>query len=468
MFKHSILRYVVATAILILGLASGATSAADTNSSWRLGKALDLPDWLSVDGTYRVRYETLSGPFRATATGSDQIMVERLLLNARVTVDRFYADIELEDARQQLAESGTPLGTDIVNTFEPLQAYVGARFRQVFSAEDRLDLTAGRMTIDAGSRRLIARNRFRNALNAFTGVRAAWQRSNGSEAQAFYVLPVQRRPSDFASLKHNDTELDTESSDVRLWGFIGARPNVVGIATGEVYFYGLRMRDHPGIPAADRNLYTPGVRLFVKPAAKSWDYEVEGAYQFGTSRLTAAASDKKDLRHRAGFFHGAAGYTWPAKMSPRLELSYDFASGDRDPKDGANNRFDTLYGARRFDFGPTGIYGALARSNISSPGMRIEAKPSRNLSGFAGYRAVWLASSKDQFTTGKLQDPTGHSGSFVGQQIEAQLQYNVVPDNLALEIGGAYLIHGKFLEKAPNAPHEGDTTYFYVSVTATF
>ena len=461
-------RYRVASAILTLGLVSGAANGADTNGAWRMGKALDLPGWLSIDGTYRVRYESLDSPFRAKARGSDQIMVERLLLNARVTFDRLYGDIELEDARQQLAESGTPLGTDIVNTLEPLQAYLGARFSGVFSGSDRLDLTAGRMTMDVGSRRLVARNRFRNTTNAFTGMRAKWQRSDGSEAQAFYVLPVQRRPSDFASLKNNDSEIDTETSGAQLWGLFGARPNILGTATGEAYFYGFRARDRPYLPVADRTLYTPGVRLFVKPAATSWDYEVESAFQFGTSRLTTAATDKKNLQQRAGFFHVAAGYTLSGSMSPRLELSYDFASGDRDPKDGTDNRFDPLFGARRFDLGPTGIYGALARSNISSPGMRIEAKPTRDLSGFAGYRALWLASGKDQFTTARLQDPTGRSGRFVGHQIEAEMQYNLVPGNLALQIGGAYLIQGRFLENAPNAPREGNTTYVYASAMATF
>ena len=67
--------------------------------------------------------------------------------------------------------------------------------------------------------------------------------------------------------------------------------------------------------------------------------------------------------------------------------------------------------------------------------MRIEAKPIRHLSRFAGYRAVWLATSKDPFTTARLQDPTGRSGRFVGHQIEAEIQYSLVPGNLALQIG---------------------------------
>jgi hypothetical protein len=394
-------------------------------------------------------------------------VVEQLLLNAAVDFSQFHATVELEDARQQLADSGTPLGTDIVNTFEPLQAYVGVRFSDVLSEADRLDVTAGRMTIDAGSRRLVARNRFRNTINSFEGIRALWQGSGGSQVMTFYTLPMQRRPSDFQSLLDNDSEIDSASGDVKLWGVIGSKPKMLGPATGEAYFYGFHTRDQTGIPVADRDIYTPGARLFVKPSPQSWDFEVEAAYQFGTSRLSSSAKDTQDLQHRAGFFHGHVGYSLMAKMSPRFELSYDYASGDRNPNDNENNRFDTLYGARRFDYGPTGIYGPFIRSNISTPGVRLEAKPFQRVNGMAGYRAVWLASSRDQLQAAKLQDPTGNSGSFVGSQIELMLQYSPFPGNLVLEAGGAYLFHGKFLEEAPHAPHEGDTTYLYVSATVT-
>lgn len=467
MVGKGLVRLGVASVVFGAGL-PGVASAADAVAPWRLEKALAAPDWFSLGGTYRLRYETLNHPYRAGASGSDEILVGQLLLNARVTLNAFYANFELEDARQELADSGTALGTDSVDTFEPLQAYVGMRFDEVFAKGDHLDVTAGRMTINLGSRRFVARNNFRNTINSFTGVHALWKRPDGVEAHAFYVRPVQRKPSDFDSLLDNDTELDTESSDVSLWGVFGAVPEAFGETNLEAFFYGFRSRDHVGVPAADRDIYTPGFRLYKKPAAQSWDFETEASYQFGTSRLSTAASDSNDLQHRAEFFHGEIGYTLDAKMSPRLELSYDYASGDDDPTDNENNRYDTLYGARRFDFGPTGIYGAFARSNISSPGMRLEAKPLQKLSGMVGYRAVWLASDRDQYTSARLQDASGNSGSFVGHQIEAQAQYNVRPGNLVLELGAAHLIHGRFLEDAPNAPGEGDTTYIYASALTTF
>jgi hypothetical protein len=451
-----------------MSLSAGTAVAADQPKAWRLGSALSAPNWFSIGGSYRVRYETLDNPYRAGASGSDEILVERLLLDARVDVNSFFANVEFEDSRQQLADSGTPLGTDIVNTFEPLQAYVGMRFSDAVSKGDRLDFQLGRVTIDNGSRRLVARNSFRNTINAFSGLHATWKSAAGTEVQAMFVEPVQRKVSDFASLKDNDSELDTESGDVRLWGVFAAHPGLFGKVVGEAYFYGFRSRDHSGIPVADRDLYTPGGRLYLKPAARAWDFETESAYQFGTSRASTAASDRRDLQHEAWFFHGEVGYTLKARMSPRFELSYDFASGDRNPTDNENNRFDTLFGARRFDFGPTGIYGAFARSNISTPGVRLELKPSPALAAMVGYRAVWLASDRDQYTTARLQDPTGNSGSFVGNQLEAQLQYNALPGNIALEFGGAYLMHGEFLDHAPNSPKQGDTTYLYAAATFTF
>lgn len=466
----------VDSCIVRIGLASVAmasvlpvvASAADQATPWRLEEAVDVPDWFSIGGSYRGRYETLNHPYRAGASGSDEIFAGLLLLNARLTLGSFYANVELEDSRQRLADSRTALGTDSVNTLEPLQAQVGMRFDEVFSSGGRLDVSAGRMTIDIGSRRFVARNNYRNTINSYTGVHALWKRTDGVEARAFYVRPVQRKPADLASLLDNENELDTESSDVSLWGVFGAVPNFIDGATGEAFVYGLRTRDHVGIPAADRDIYTPGFRLFRKPAADAWDFETEAAYQFGTSRLSTSAADTNDLQHRAGFFHGEIGYTWKGGMSPRVELSYDYASGDDDPTDNENNRYDTLYGARRFDFGPTGIYGPFARSNISTPGLRVEAKPLRKLSSMIGYRAVWLASDRDQYTAGRLQDPSGDSGSFVGHQLEAQIQYNVWPGNLMLELGGARLFHGRFLERAPNAPGEGDTTYIYAAATTTF
>jgi hypothetical protein len=442
-----------------------AASAAE-DAVWRLDEALDTPAWLSLSGSYRLRYESLDGAFRAGVTGSDHILVERLLFNARATFGNVFANVELQDSRQQLATQGLPLGTDSVNAIEPLQMLIGAQFDDAFQNGDQLTLSAGRFTMDWGSRRFVGRNSFRNTANAFTGVQGVWTGAQATQVHAFFVLPVSRRPTAMADLLDNRVQLDSQNANVRLWGLHVSQPRLFAGATGEVYVYGLAAHDYPGAAVADRNIYTPGARLLTKPEAGRWDFEAEAALQVGTSRIDAAST--RNLHHFAGFFHGHVGYTLRAAGSPHLTISYDYASGDHNPNAGDNNRFDTLYGARRFDYGPTGIYGPFARSNIRSPGLRMEAKPAHDVSVMMGYRAVWLAASSDQWTAANLQDRSGLSGSFLGNQIETELKYAIIPGNLTLEAGGAYFAHGSFVEKASSAAAANDTTYFFAGMTLSF
>lgn len=456
---------------ILLALCLGAVSltpCALAEEPWRLGKALGVPEWLTIGGAYRVRYERLHDPFLAVPTASDRILVERLLFDVRADFDRFYLGAELEDSRAQLDDAGPPLGTDDVNAVELLRAYVGFTRDGVFLDGDNLDLHAGRITIDAGSRRLVARNRFRNTINAFTGVHALWTAPKGSRVQAFYTLPVQRRPYDFDRLERNAIVFDDESLEVRFWGILASRERLFDAVNGEIYVFGLGEDDRPDVPTLDRDLYTPGLRLFTEPGPGAWDFEIEAVLQTGTSRSTRSPADVTDLDHRASFFHAHVGRTLGDAGPLSLVLQYDYASGDRDPDDGDNERFDTLFGARRFEYGPTGIYGAMARSNINSPGFRVEIRPDDRILGLVGYRALVLDSSRDFWTTSGVRDPTGASGSTVGHQVEAGLRYALLPGNLQVEIGGAYLFEGRFQRDAPNASGEGDTAYFYTQTRLTF
>ena len=455
-----------ATAGLVLPF-TGAALADQT--PWRLHEALSAPDWLEIGGSYRVRYENLDGAFRAGARGSDQILVERLFFGVQANFDPFYTGFEVQDSRSQLDDAGTPIGTDDINAVEVVRAYIGLERADAFATGDEIDVSAGRMTMDIGSRRLVARNRYRNTTNAFTGVRAIWEGSRGTQVQAFYTLPLEPRPNSRDGLDDNDIVNDVESFKVRFWGLDLVQENLLGGITAEGYVFGLNESDRADFPTNNRRLLTPGLRLFRKPAKGAWDFEVESIAQIGESRATNSPSDTNDLDHRAGYLHAEVARTLDVPWSPRLVLEYDYASGDDDPNDGENNRFDGLYGQPRGDFGPTGIYGIFAqRSNLNSPAARIDVKPSPTIDGFVRYRAVWLASKQDALPAAGLNDPSGNSGSFVGHQIEARVRADLIPGNFRLEFGGAYLVKGEFLETAPNTPIDGNTALFYTQGTLTF
>ncbi|MBY0447588.1 MAG: alginate export family protein [Hyphomonadaceae bacterium] len=433
---------------------------------WRLEKALNAPEGLSLSGSYRVRYEYLDGQFRAGASGADQILVERLLLGAEYDFGSFYVGAELQDSRAQLDDAGTPLGTDDVDAFELLRGYVGWRGEGVFTPKDKLDLAVGRLTIDLGSRRLVARNQYRNTANNYTGAHLAWS-SGDTDVNAFFVLPVDRRPSDFTSLERNAVDLDEENTHVRFWSIYAHRKGLIGDIEGDLYLFGLQESDRPELTTTDRNLYTPGFRLFRKPKKGQLDFEIETAVQTGNSALSRAASAPR-LEHLAHYHHAQVGYSFAGAWKPRLVLEYDFASGDRDPTDGRNGRFDTLFGARRFDYGPTGIFGPLFRSNLNAPGWRVTARPLKSVSLLFGHRAAFLAAGRDVLTTAGVRDATGASGNSIGHQLESSVRWDALPGNLQFEFGTAYLAKGRFLLEAPNASPDGDSFYGYSSVMLSF
>ena len=124
-----------------------------------------------------------------------------------------------------------------------------------------------------------------------------------------------------------------------------------------------------------RKLATPGFRLLRAPSEGLLDYEFETALQFGSSR--SPLTGDRSLTHIAHFHHLTLGYTFEQPWSPRLLLHYDYASGDRDPTDGRSEHFERLFGARRFEYGPTSIYGAFGLANINTPGIRVQVRPAQ-------------------------------------------------------------------------------------------
>jgi hypothetical protein len=353
-----------------------------------------------------------------------------------------------------------------VNTAELLRAYVDLR-HDVLGG--RLRSTGGRITMDVGSRRFVARNRFRNTINGFTGIDIAWTggEDGSTVVRGFWVLPVQRLPALPRELRDNQVEFDEEDIEVQFWGaFLGHA--ITPQLRVEQFTFGVHESDSPGRPTRNRKLFTTGARLLRPAAPGSFDFQVEFALQAGRSRATAAPINKRNLDHFAHFEHVEVGYTFDAPWRPRVALQYDYASGDEDPTDGRNERFDTLYGARRFDFGPTGIYGPFARSNINTPGVRVQVRPLERVTGFVAYRAYWLASDRDFWTTAGVVDPSGGSGSFLGQQVEFRLRWRPFPGNLLLEMGYAHLFDGEFMQDAPNSPSAGDSDYVYTQVALTF
>ena len=442
------------------GLVLGGTAAAQG------GPAAGSPsDPIMVKGSVRVRYEALEGQFRPGRSPRDDLWSVRSTLFAEWNPGPFRIAGEVYDSRAYGAGSGGVLTTGEVNTLEPVQLYLAADIDRPLGDRSRLSLQAGRFTLNLGSRRLVAADDYRNTTNGYTGVRADFRLADRTNATVFYTLPQQRRPEAPEDLRNNSFELDREDGSQRLYGGYVSRPLPGGAGLAEAGYVRFRETDTRDRATRDRDLRSVSARVITDPMPGRIDYELELIRQ--TGHVRASLQDNAPVQDvRAWFAHADAGYSFAHPWRPRLSVEYDRATGD-DPG-GRYTRFDTLFGMRRADLAPAGIYAALGRTNLETLGLRLEATPSRRLDVFATGRALWADSARDSFSTTGVRDPSGASGRFAGYQFEGRARYWIRPDALRAELNAAILRKEGLLAEAPNANPSGDTHYVSLALTASF
>lgn len=414
---------------------------------------------LEVEGSVRARVEVIDGQFRSGIVDTGALMLRTQL---RVEYDTGPVRIggEVQDARVYFQREPSSIGTTEVNAIEPVQAYLIAELSK------NAELQLGRMTMDWGSRRFVSKQNFRNSTNAFTGARFDWRPAKGDGVTLFWAMPQDRLPKDREGIIDNAVELDRERLDQQFFGARVIKAKVIGSASLETYLYRLFERDAENFATRNRRLWTSGFRLLEAPKEGAADFELEAAWQGGTTRASTAANDRTDVEVDAYFVHASLGYTFAAPWSPRLAVAYDRASGDR--AGGSYNRFDTLFGARVFEYGPSSLYGPIGRANLSSPEVRLEVKPDKRWDGYVAVRPLWLDSATDSFASRGLRDTSGASGLYAGTQFDARARYWLTPKRVRVAAGVALLAKGHFLQDALRAPDNGDTHYGYFEVTYGF
>lgn len=410
---------------------------------------------LDLSAEARILVDSYDNGFRINAPDSETIVYVRTRVDVAWRKGAIELGGTLLDSRVYGDDLRTPISSNDSNALEPVQIYAALQ------VSDKVKVIAGRQMFDLGSNRLLAHAAYRNAHNAFTGIRLEWNGADAGTATAFYVLPQEREPSDKADVVANKVVLDRESFDLALWGGIYARPFAGGFI-GEVYLFGLNERDNDRRQTRDRRLLTPGVRLFRKPAKGAWDGEIEIAAQFGDLRASRAANAPR-VDIEAWTAHAELGYTVSTGWRLRISALADLATGD-DASTPEFERFDPLYGPRRADWNPTGDYGPFGRANIRSVGGKVEAKPSSRIDLFATWRQVWLDSATDAFSFTRLTSPTGAAGRDGGAQVEARARWWAMPDRLRVETGGAILVKGPFFEAFSALP-QGNTVFAYTALT---
>jgi hypothetical protein len=406
--------------------------------SWNryLHGALGLPSWLDLAVEHRTRFEFLEDPFRPGEPDTQSQYPQRTRL--RIGADgpgplRFLA--EFQDARThgEGPRDFTLLQTD---KFDVLQLFATARTLDLLGTGLRADIHVGRLTLDFGSRRLLARNRFRNTTNSFDGVHLQVGDGEAWRVRAFLTRPVVREQGYFD---------DDSSSKTRFWG-VTYQDERLGWLRLDACYLGLRSRQ------LELELHTLGLRGFRPAQPGQIDYELELIGQFG---------DRGDRDHSAFAGHAELGYTLDLPWTPRLVAQFDYASGTADPNGGESHTFWFLFGARRFDLVQTGIYGPFRRSNILSPGVRLVVSPHPKVKAQVKVRYWELAQARDAFVGTGLRDGTGAAGRRLGTDVELRVQWRPKPW-LAFDAGYDHWFKGSYLDRVSNVSSTSDSDYVYL------
>jgi hypothetical protein len=450
---------------------------------------LENVDWLDIGLDYRFRYEARDNDFRRKSDTIDEpiLLRTRGYVAIKDILDPLRFTLEVEDARRNHSQFTREFDTRDVNYAEPIQAYLELFFKETPLGKDDLgnnrpiSIKAGRQAFEYTDRRLLARNEWRNTTNNFQGVRATiGQKKNDWQLDLLALKPVQRLTNQLDEVDHAQD----------FFGVIGDWRRWSEYVTLQPYYYLLKQEgsevkyDANGKDAAantkiDREIHTAGLRAYSVIGNTGWDYDVSYVKQWGNQdRLSSSGAFIADLDHDAYAYNAELGYSFNHAWKPRLSAFYGFASGDKNPTDGKNHRFERLFGFAR----PWSNDDYFQMENISAPKVRAEFEPQLSwLPGLkvdAGYSWYRLDSDRDRWNGAGLRDNTGQSGKDVGEEFDVRLRFPI-NKQISANIGYAHFWAGDFtkatvakkgsLTGGTNDADPGrrdNSDFFYVEISA--
>ncbi len=430
-------------------------------------------NWLDLGLEQRFRYEYRDNDFRRGARATErtrqiddargsQTLDEPILLRTRAYIgiknilDPLRAVLEIQDSRTNRGGYIHEFETRDTNDLHILQGYLELNFKETFLGKDPLGndrpiwVRAGRHAWEAGDRRLIARNEWRNTTNNFYGLRAnIGDKKNDWQLELHAVNPVQRVA---------DGEDKTDKSQE----FYGAILNYRGwsdVVTFEPSYFLLNQDGNKvtlnaatGLPQTsanrvDREIHTGLLRAYGVIPATQFDFD--GAYNKQWGKVQRELSGQKiEVDHDAHAYNIEIGYNVKHPWKPRVSTFYGMATGDQTPQSNDTTpmeRFERLFGFAR----PWSNDDYIQMENIRTNKVRLEFDPKISFldnvkvdTGFSWYR---LDSATDRWNAGgDVRDATGGSGRDLGKEYDLRVRFPI-NQYTSLNLGYAYFWGGDFV-----------------------
>ncbi len=405
----------------------------------------EFSQWnFKLAGEERLRYEYKNDfDFNQNLKDNGGQLYHRLRLGGMASLTDEYlkpkVDIFIEGLDAQTGGYRIKAASNQVDDFDLHQAYVNVH--HILNSD--FDIKAGREEFKYGKGRLIAAPTWANRIRAFDGGVFHYQKKE-FWADFLYGQDV----------KYDDDKFNQSRSEEFLTGFYSAYQKHKMAPLIEPYF--LEMKDLKGTTNTQR--YTVGAHL-QHTIADGTVLDMEFPYQFG--HVGSATSKKKEIKAYA--FHADVTKSWEAvQLKPKLMISYDEASGDKDPNDSVNNTFIPLY---QTTHEPYGLLDFFRWENMRNPEISATFSPTEKLRFTPQTDFFWLQSKFDSWYnssgTAVRSKTSGDRGYFVGTEISLRVYYDL-NKYLKLESGYAHFLPGVYV-KDSGADDDVDWVYSQVA-----
>jgi Alginate export len=403
--------------------------------------------YLTLGGQMRQRVEYfdqyqfgMSEPKRSQA-----FLASRFRLSADLHVTpylRFFTE-----GRSSLVPTNRELQGGNTNSFVDTIAFQNGFADIMVPLGDRASATlrGGRQEIGYGHQRLVGVSDYSNVRRTFDGARSIIQ-VGGWTINPFWVQHVVAR----------QYQPDTSTDNQQLFGIYSTAPAHLLPMNLDLYYLGVdnETAAFNGTSGREKR-HTLGLRMWGKIGETNWDFEFEGAGQFGTVGSGNIS---------AGMVAAILGYTLPVKeWSPRVYLEFDYGSGDKKP--GGNvGTFNQLYPSAH---GFNGYIDYTSWQNIISPSAGVAFSPIRDLTLSLQQFFFWRASDRDALYNSGLavtRPGTTTRARYIGAETDLLANYQFTRHLLGYT-GYSYFFPGGFIHKTGR--HKS-SNYFYAALEYTF
>jgi hypothetical protein len=402
--------------------------------------------WASFGGSTRLRAESWwNFAFGPNPANEDTFLLWRLLMHGDFHFgENFRVFVEGKSALS--TTRNLPGGTRALDVDQLDLEQLFFDVKVPFDDDVSLTIRPGRQQFLFGRQRLVSPLGWSNTLRRWQGVDVIFEVGDW-DIDAFWsrFVPVKKYA------------FNTAAYENQFYGVYATGPLQVGGVGMDAYFLGLENenpRTFNGTTGPDRR-YTIGGRLFGDIADTNFDYDFEGAYQFGS----VGPGDVSAFMIGSQF-----GYQVPEWWSsPRFFFGFDFGSGDRSPG-GDVQTFNQLY---PLGHGYLGFIDIVGRQNIFDFNLGVNAKPHDKLAVILAGHFFWRAEVEDALYNaggGVVRPGAAGTSRVVGQELDIVVRYQF--DRHWVGVAGySHFFADSFIDQTGPG---NDIDFLYFEVTYTF